>query len=505
MRPLSMQPICRATKIIATLGPASSEREQIKALAKAGVNVFRLNFSHGTHAEHQVSYAHIRSVEQELGKPLAVLQDLQGPKIRIGKLTNGAHAVRAGDHLWFSADEEASLTPQDIAFPHADIASELGIGHLLLIDDGRIKLRVTAKRELRFEAEVLVGGMLSDRKGVNLPDTPLTLSPLTRKDRQDLAFGLALGVDWVALSFVQRAEDVQELRGLVGGRAAVMAKIEKPQALQELEKIAHVADALMVARGDLGVELSAEEVPAWQRRILEIGRRSGKPVVVATQMLESMVSAPVPTRAEASDVAHAVYAGADAVMLSAESASGSYPLEAVQAMARIIVRAEQEGVEHVVAVSAITTETVDRAALIATALRASSALMPMSCAVTYTTSGASALRVAQERVRLPHIGLTPHLQTARRLCLAWGIQPCLSQDAASVEGMVDSAVNAAKQMGCYHERQPMAVVAGLPFATAGSTNLLRFVWPQAPLQPSAPPMTMQSVMKSPYFEYANVE
>jgi pyruvate kinase len=505
MRSQELQPAYRATKIIATLGPASSERAQILALAQAGVNVFRLNFSHGTHAEHQIRHAMIRSVEEELGKPLAVLQDLQGPKIRIGKLAHGPRQLRVGDRLWFSADEESSLQADEVAFPHADIASELNLGHVLLVDDGRIKLRVTAKRELSFEVEVLVGGMLSDRKGINLPDTPLSLSPLTRKDRQDLAFGLALGVDWVALSFVQRAEDVQELRGLVGARAAIMAKIEKPQALQDLERITQACDALMVARGDLGVELSAEEVPTWQRRILEVGQHHGKPVVVATQMLESMVSAPVPTRAEASDVAHAVYAGADAVMLSAESASGAYPLEAVQAMTRIIARAELESTLPAMSANIKSVRPTDRAALIAAALRASSALMTLSCAVTYTTSGVSAMRVAQERVRLPHIGLTPQIETARRLCLAWGVQPCLSHNAASVEGMVDFAVQAAKQMGFYDERQPIAVVAGLPFATAGTTNLLRFVWPQA-LPLATDFSTIQPiVMKSLYFDYASVE
>jgi pyruvate kinase len=503
----------RATKIVATLGPASSQRAQILILAQAGVNVFRLNFSHGSHADHQQRHADIRSVEQELGKPLGILQDLQGPKIRIGVMPQGARIVQAGELLRFNADEPRTLREGDIPFPHADIAMELAAGHLLLIDDGKLKLRVTAKQDLAFEAEVLVGGMLSDRKGVNLPDTPLSLSSLTRKDREDLAFGLALGVDWIALSFVQRAADVQELRALVGQRAGIMAKIEKPQALRELNEIALAADALMVARGDLGVELPAEDVPSWQRKIIEISRRHGKPVVVATQMLESMISTPTPTRAEASDVANAVYAGADAVMLSAESASGAYPLEAVQTMARIVARAEEEDMPVVAVVAAVAksahaSQEADRASLIAAALRAASSLMPMACAVTYTTSGTSALRVAQERIALPHIGLTPHVQTARRLCLAWGVQPYLSQDAASVEGMIDSAVSAAKSMGYYHARKPMAVVAGLPFATAGSTNLLRFVWPQAlveapPARAAAP--LMQPLMKTPYFATAGVE
>lgn len=500
-----MQP--RATKILATLGPASSQRGQILALAQAGVNVFRLNFSHGTHADHQQRYADIRSIEKELGRPLGILQDLQGPKIRIGVMPQGAREIKAGELLRFNADEPDTLKTGDIPFPHADIAVELQVGHVLLVDDGKLKLRVIAKHDLAFEAEVLVGGMLSDRKGVNLPDTPLSLSSLTRKDREDLAFGLALGVDWIALSFVQRAADVQELRALVGNRAGIMAKIEKPQALRELNEIALASDALMVARGDLGVELPAEDVPTWQRKIIEVSRRHGKPVVVATQMLESMINTPTPTRAEASDVANAVYAGADAVMLSAESASGAYPLEAVQTMVRIVVRAEQEDMPAAIKKEAASQEP-DRAALIAAALRAASALIPMACAVTYTTSGASALRVAQERTRVPHIGLTPHVHTARRLCLAWGVQPQLSPDAGSVEGMIDSAVAAAKSMGYYHARKPMAVVAGLPFATAGSTNLLRFVWPEALAQANEPhesAFMTQTLMKTPYFATAGVE
>jgi pyruvate kinase len=503
----ALNPIYRATKIIATLGPASSEREQIKALAQAGVNVFRLNFSHGSHADHQARYADIRAVEQELGRPIAVLQDLQGPKIRIGRLNGGPRQLTTGQIVNFSADEESTLQDDEIPFPHADIAAEIAEGHMLLVDDGKLQLQVLRKKELGFEAKVIVGGQLSDRKGVNLPDTPLSLSSLTRKDKQDLAFGLALGVDWIALSFVQRAADVQELRGLVGDRAAIMAKIEKPQALRELDEIAQAADALMVARGDLGVELPAEDVPGWQRKIIEISRKHGKPVVVATQMLESMINMPTPTRAEASDVAHAVFAGADAVMLSAESASGAYPLIAVQTMARIVCRAEQDAAldQPKAALPKVDQGSQDRASLIAAALRASSAVMPLSCAVTYTTSGASALRVARERMRLPHIGLTPHLQTARRLCLAWGVQPCVSEDAASVEGMVDSATITAKCMGFGHAQRPMAVVAGLPFATAGTTNLLRFVWPETLPKSLQFGSNIDAAMKTPYFAHASVE
>ena len=498
----------RCTKIVATLGPSSLDRDSIRRLALEGVNVFRLNFSHGSHADHQLRFAQIRSVEQELGRPLGILQDLQGPKIRIGKLAQGPVDVVKGQTLHFSSAETGDAST--IPFPHADIVAELQVGHDLMIDDGKLRITVTQLTLGGFEAIVVVGGRISDRKGVNLPDTDLSLSALTRKDRDDLAFGLALGVDWVALSFVQRANDLVELRQLVGKRAGILAKIEKPNAITDLEAIVAEADAVMVARGDLGVELPAEEVPALQRKIIETCRRLGKPVVVATQMLESMISSPTPTRAEASDVATAVYSGADAVMLSAETASGQYPIEAVQMMAKIIVHAEQDrwNLQQIAAVPQPPRAEPhqqepnhSRAQVIAASLRAASAVVPFACAVTYTTSGSSALLMARERASIALIGLTPHAATARRLCLAWGVQPCISPDAASVEGMVDSAVEAAKEMGLYSASQPIAVVAGLPFATAGSTNLLRIVWP-VPLPASPPP---SATPKAAYFARVGLE
>ena len=472
-------PLFRATKVVATLGPSSSGLDAIHRLALAGVNVFRLNFSHGSHANHQASYANIREVEQLLGRPLAILQDLQGPKIRLGKLTGGPIEVKPGELLRFSSVED--LASGVIHFPHEDILAELQPGHQLLVDDGKVRLKVLDTGSQIFTAEVVIGGWLSDRKGVNLPDTNLSLSALTDKDQEDLAFGLALGVDWIALSFVQRASDLAELRRLVAGRAGVLAKIEKPNAIADLEAIIVAADAVMVARGDLGVEMPAEEVPGLQRKIIAACRRHGKPVVVATQMLESMITTATPTRAEASDVANAVYSGADAVMLSAETASGAHPIEAVTMMVKIVAQAERDMVFYRLdAQSPLVAPPrgpSERAELIAVALRAASAAMPLSCAITYTSSGASALLVARERAGIPIIGLTPFAETARRLCLAWGVHPRIANDASSVEGMVDSAVQSAKAMGFYSENCPMAVVAGLPFAVEGSTNLLRFVWP----------------------------
>lgn len=468
----------RCTKIVATLGPASSTPQAIAQLAQAGVNVFRLNLSHGSHAEHQARFQAIRQAEAQLGQPLGVLLDLQGPKIRVGRIPGGPRELVVGGTLVF----DAAPKPDDvlsIPFPHADILAELEVGHQLMVDDGKLQLQVQAVSAGRATLVVQVGGVLSDRKGVNLPSTRLSMSALTAKDREDLAFGLALGVDWVALSFVQHAQDVEQLRELVGTRVGIIAKLEKPGAMVHLEAIAQAADALMVARGDLGVEVPPEDVPGLQRRIIEVGRRLGRPVVVATQMLESMIAAPTPTRAEASDVATAVYLGADAVMLSAETAAGSYPMQAVEMMARIVARAERDQREHVATQAPALNAPTDnsRANAMGVALRAVCTVQPLAAAVTYTTSGASALSIARERPPTALIGLTPHAATARKLCLVWGVRPVLAPNADTVEGMIDNAVAAAKTMNMPLDQLPLAVVAGLPFATPGSTNLLRLVWP----------------------------
>lgn len=470
----------RCTKIVATLGPASSTPQVIAQLAQAGVNMFRLNLSHGSHAEHQARFQAIREAEAQLGQPLGVLLDLQGPKIRVGRIPGGPRELVVGSTLVFDANPQSGDL-QSIPFPHDDILNELEVGHQLMVDDGKLQLQVTALAPGRATLVVQVGGVLSDRKGVNLPSTRLSMSALTAKDREDLAFGLALGVDWVALSFVQHAQDVELLRELVGHRVGIIAKLEKPGAMVHLEAIAQAADALMVARGDLGVEVPPEDVPALQRRIIEVGRRLGRPVVVATQMLESMIAAPTPTRAEASDVATAVYLGADAVMLSAETAAGSYPVQAVEMMARIVARAErdQRGRNSAEAPAAAVSTPCDntRANAMGVALRAVCTVQPLAAAVTYTTSGASALRIARERPATPLIGLTPHASTARKLCLVWGVRPVLAPNADTVEGMIDNAVAAAQAQNLPLEQLPLAVIAGLPFATPGSTNLLRLVWP----------------------------
>lgn len=472
----------RHTKIVATLGPASSTPEAIQALVAAGVNVFRFNMSHGSHAEHQARYLAVRQIEAVSKRPISVLMDLQGPKIRIGVVPGGPRLLVAGDTLIFCASF-VDAPPNAIPFPHPEILAEFEPGHVLLVDDGKLRLEVIQTGAGTVTLRVLVGGMLSDRKGVNLPSTTLPLSVLTTKDREDLAFGLALGLDWVALSFVQSAADILELRALVGQRVGIVAKIEKPSAIHDLEAIAQASDAVMVARGDLGVELPAEEVPGLQRRIIDVCRKLGRPVVVATQMLESMVYAATPTRAEVSDVATAVYLGADAVMLSAETAAGAYPVESVQIMARVLAQAEkdmnasQRGILQVLPLAAVPGMPAARADVIGIALHALCAAQHLAAAVTYTSSGASALCVARERPATALLALTPSAATARRLCLVWGVQPILAKDVESVEDMVGIAVACVAANGLSHPGNPIAIVAGLPFATPGSTNLLHLVWP----------------------------
>ena len=468
----------RKTKIIATLGPASSTAAQIEALARAGADVFRLNFSHGTHADHQARANAIRQVEASIKRPLCILLDLQGPKLRVGQIASGKTTLMQGAEFRLDSDP----TPGDATrayLPHPEIFAALQPGHHLLIDDGKIKLRVTHVSAGEARTQVVFGGVLSDRKGVNVPDSALAVSALTDKDKSDLAFGLALGVDWVALSFVQSANDVKELRKLVQHRAGIIAKLEKPQALQCLDEIVAEADAVMVARGDLGVEMPPEDVPILQRRIVRACRAAGKPVVVATQMLESMITQATPTRAETSDVATAVYDGVDAVMLSAESASGDYPVEAVSMMARIICQVESDPLQrqtmHAATPARQAGSAQDIAGSIGAAVRSIADVVKVCATVTYTSSGATALRVAHQRPESSILGLSPKQATVRRLCMVWGVKPLQTKDAESVEEMVDTAEQAARTMGYALAGQTLIVVAGMPFGTPGSTNLLRLV------------------------------
>lgn len=462
----------RHARIVATLGPASRDASSVEALARIGVDVFRLNFSHGVHEDHAQALAAVRAAEAAIGRPLAALADLQGPKLRLGKFRDGRIEVKTGDRIRLDQNPEPGDASR-ICVPHPELFAAMSPGALLLVDDGKVRLKVVSVDKGGVEVEVVQGLALSDRKGVALPGAVIPLAALTSKDRQDLAFALRIGVDWVALSFVQRPADMAELRQLVQGRAAVMAKIEKPAALTQLDEILDLCDGVMIARGDLGVELEPEEVPPAQKTILRAARRRGVPVVVATQMLESMTASATPTRAEATDVANAVYEGADALMLSAETASGDYPKEAAAMMARIIERVEKDprwpelmGAEQ----DRVDDEDVD--ALVAAA-GAAAERASVACLVAFTTTGGTARRLARERTLQSVIALTPHSTVARRLCLVWGLEPRVGANPAGLDDMTDEAVDLAMRLGLAKSGERILILAGTPFGAPGAANLLR--------------------------------
>jgi len=462
----------RNVKIVATLGPVSSSPDRIRALAEAGADVFRLNFSHGSHDDHLARIHAVRALEQETGRPIGLLADLQGPKLRIGAFRDGAVDLLPGQT--FRLDMEG--TPGDVtgvSLPHPEVLASLKPNTDLLLDDGKIRLRVKEVHSGWAMTEVMVGGRLSDRKGVNLPDTVVPLSALTPKDRADLAFALAHGVDWVALSFVQRPDDLREARGLIQGRAALLAKIEKPSAIDSLDEIVQLSDALMVARGDLGVELPLQTVPGLQKRIVRAARRAGKPVVVATQMLESMIKAPVPTRAEVSDVATAVYDGADAIMLSAESASGDYPIESVRTMDQIARQVERDPLYRGIMDAEHNNPESTASDAITAAARQVAETINAAAIVTYTMSGSTALRAARERPRSPILCLTPLVETARRLTIAWGVNTVVAPDAINFADMIAKATALARASDLAKPGDSLVVTAGVPFGSPGNTNVLR--------------------------------
>jgi pyruvate kinase len=463
----------RHTKIVATIGPASSDAAVLESLFRAGADVFRLNFSHGTHADHKQRLDNIRALERKLNRPIGILLDLQGPKLRVGTFADGPVTLAAGQSFRLDLERDKRGDQQRVSLPHPEIFSALETGTRLLLDDGRIELKVDRFGADFADTTVVTGGVLSERKGVNVPGVVLPMSAMTAKDREDLVFGLTLGVDWVALSFVQRPEDIAEAREIIQGRAGIMVKLEKPAAINQLDAIVAAADAVMVARGDLGVEMPAEHVPAIQKRIVRLCRRLGKPVVVATQMLESMVQAPVPTRAEASDVASAVYDGADAVMLSAESASGKYPVEAVTVMNSIIAQTEADPFYRETIKATQSPPRAEIADAIGLAMRNVADLLDVAATVAYTSSGHSALRMARERPKAPIIGMTPKLATARSLALVWGVHAVLTHDVASVSEMTEFACETAIKEGLAQSGQTVVIAAGMPFGAAGTTNLLR--------------------------------
>jgi pyruvate kinase len=464
-----------ATKIVATLGPATSDPATIEALFRAGADVFRLNFSHGAPEDHRKRYDALRDVEKRTGRPVAILADLQGPKLRVGTFKDGPVKLQKGQKFRFEL-AKGDGNADRVTLPHPEIFAALSPGQDLLVDDGRVRLRALETSLEHALCEVIVAGTISDRKGVNVPGTVLPISALTDKDRRDLAFALELGVDWVALSFVQRPEDIAEAKKIIQGRAGVCAKLEKPSAIDRLDEIVELTDAVMVARGDLGVEMPPEDVPTLQKRIVRSCRRFGRPVIVATQMLDSMIHAPTPTRAEASDVATAVYDGADAVMLSAETASGDYPLEAVEMMGRIIARVERDpsyrpimDADHAKPEATASDAITAAAAQVAATIKA-------AAIVTFTTSGSTTLRAARERPEAPILCLTQNQRTARRMVLCWGTHCVESEEFSVFDHMVEKAVSVAREEGFADPGETIAITAGVPFGTPGATNILRIAW-----------------------------
>ena len=470
----TLPPRSRKVKILATLGPASSDAKTIRKLMLAGADAFRINMSHGDQKTKAKLVEHIRALEKEFHRPTTILFDLQGPKLRVGHFEGGRTVLEKGSRFIFDRDKKAGDGSR-VQLPHAELFEAIKPGAKILIDDGRVRLNVLEADEGQIVSEVRVGGAISDNKGVNVPDIVVPIPALTDKDRDDLQFALEQRTDWIALSFVQRPEDVAEARALIGERASLLAKIEKPAAIDRLNDIIALADAVMVARGDLGVELPPEEVPPLQNKIVACARQFGKPVVVATQMLESMVTSPTPTRAEVSDVATAIYDGADAVMLSAESATGQYPIEAVQMMDRIANRVERDPSYQARIHFTQTRLEPTTADALAGSARQIAHTVSATAMVCYTSSGATARRIARERPPVPLLAMSPSQHTARRMGLLWGVHAVHSRDVGSFEEMVEKG----KRMALRHQiakgGDRIVLMAGIPFGTAGSTNVLHVV------------------------------
>ena len=459
-----------ATRILATLGPSSSDEDTIRALVDAGANAFRMNFSHGDQKDHAARYQIIRKIAEETGQPLSVLADLQGPKLRIGEVEAGV-VLKKGEPFVFQLDPVMG-SQEGACLPHKEIFDEILPGHRMLVNDGKLQFNVTGVDKGKIITEVMVGGALTDRKGVNVPDVELKISPLTEKDKSDLEFALDLGVDWVALSFVQRVSDLIEARSLIRDRAAIMAKIEKPNALKIVEDLIVAADGVMIARGDLGVELPPEQVPGAQKDITRICRRVGKPVVVATQMLESMIENPMPTRAEASDVATAVMDGVDCVMLSAETASGSYPVEAVSIMHRILEETEsRDGYFENLAYTAIDGHTTYHA--VAESATQLAQHIDAAAVVAFSTSGATAVRLSRERPPLPIVMMTPNQSARHRMNILWGINSILTESYDSFDQALDAISSLMLENNMGNLGDQVIVVAGTPFGVVGTTNTIR--------------------------------
>ncbi|AKH99113.1 pyruvate kinase [Hoeflea sp. IMCC20628] len=448
----------------------------IQKLHEAGADLFRINMSHSTHEMMRTLVSRIRAVETKCGRPIGILADLQGPKLRVGKFVDGEATLVAGQTFTLD-NKDVPGDSNRVFLPHPEILEAVQTGHRLLIDDGRLQLIAVKSDKTSITCTVVNGTKISDRKGVSLPDTLLESGALTEKDRKDLDAILAVDdVDWIALSFIQRPEDVSEVRKITRGRVGLMSKIEKPQALERIDEIIELSDALMVARGDLGVEMPVESVPGIQKQLTRACRKAGKPVVVATQMLESMISASVPTRAEVSDVATAVFEGADAVMLSAESAAGDYPVEAVTMMASIARKVERDPNYPGIIYSQRPVPDATGADAISLAARQIAETLNLSAIVCYTSSGNTGLRAARERPNVPVIALSPVIQTARRLSVVWGLHCVVTQDATDLDDMVDRACRIAFREEFGKPGDRIIISAGVPLGTPGSTNMLRIAY-----------------------------
>ncbi len=465
----------RRTKILATLGPASTSEAMIRQLHVAGADVFRINMSHTDHETLNSLVKTIRTVEKNVGRPIGILADLQGPKLRLGVFAEDSIKINVGDKITLDLKDTPG-TRSRVPVPHPEVLEALEKDDRILVDDGKVVLKVLESSALQAIAEVVSGETLSSRKGISLPDTELATSSMTEKDYRDLDAALDADVDWIAISFVQRPADVAEVRKIAKGRAAVLAKIEKPQALNGLDDIIDLADAVMVARGDLGVEMPIEKVPGIQKRITRACRRAGKPVVVATQMLESMINAPFPTRAEVSDVGTAVFEGADAIMLSAESAVGKYPVEAVEMMDKIAQQIEIDSNYADIIAAQRGEPNPTGADAIALAARQIAETLNLAAIVCYTGSGTTGLRAARERPQLPVIALSPVLRTARKLALVWGLHCVVTKDASDLDDMVDRACGIASSENFAKPGDRVIITAGVPLGTPGATNMLRIAF-----------------------------
>lgn len=470
----SISPRSRKVRVLATLGPASNSPEMIETLFRAGADAFRINMSHGDQPSKAPVIRAIRAMEARFGRPTTILADLQGPKLRVGRFAGGRVDLAPGSNFVLDHDEAPGDATR-VRLPHREIFAAIEPGARLLLDDGKLVLRVTEHDADRIVTTVEVGGPLSDNKGLNVPDVVIPVPALTEKDRSDLAFAIDEGVDWIALSFVQRPEDLAEARKLIQGRAALLAKIEKPAAIERLDEIVEMCDGVMVARGDLGVELPPQSVPPLQKRIVEVSRRLGRPVVVATQMLESMIKSPSPTRAEVSDVATAIYDGADAIMLSAESAAGDWPEESVAMMNAIGDAVERDPMHGDRIHFTVTRPDPTTADALAEAAKNIAETVSAAAIICFTTSGSTARRVARERPGVPILVLTPKVETARRLGLLWGTHNVHTRDVESFEEMVAKAKRIALRQGIAHAGDRVIVMAGVPFRTPGSTNVLHVV------------------------------